>query len=66
MSKISMWWLFFAIFAVTIGGIQTLGWLPRPAAAQPHGKGADDLATAALRHRNCEAKHWRSMFMHGN
>jgi hypothetical protein len=66
MAKISMWWLFFAIFGLSIGSIQALGWSTRPAAAQGHGapcKGADDLTTAALRHRNCEMNHWRSVFM---
>ena len=66
MAKFSMWWLFFAFFALTIGGIQSLGWWTGPANAQSQvtpSKGTDDFATAAIRHRNCEAKHWRSVFI---
>jgi hypothetical protein len=64
MKRISMWWLFIAFFALTIGGIQTLGWWTRPLTAQASpSSSSDDFATATVRHRNCEAKHWRSMFM---
>jgi hypothetical protein len=66
MKRISMWWVFFAFFALMIGGIQTLGLWTRPLAAQSQvapASNSDDFATATVRHRNCEPKHWRSMFM---
>ncbi len=66
MQKHSLWWLFLLLFGLTIGGIQSLGWWTRPAAAQ--GQPAQvteshDSCAAALRHRNCQPTHWRQMFM---
>ena len=34
MYKRSIWWLFFLLFGLTIGGIQSLGWWTRQASAQ--------------------------------
>jgi hypothetical protein len=63
MAKVSMWWVFLACFALMIGGIQALGAWSRPLCTQAPSKGGEDFTTAAARHRNCEAKHWRSVFM---
>ena len=65
MPKFSMWWLFLTVFALTIGGIQSLGWWTRPVAAQaPKAMSPGmDQGTALVRHQKCEATHWRSMFM---
>lgn len=66
MPKLSMWWLFLVLFGLTIGGIQSLGWWMRPASVRssivlpPSERGS---AAAALRHQNCESKHWRALFM---
>jgi len=66
MAKISMWWLFIACFALTIGGVQSLGWWTRPAAAQTPMTSTNSSAAsaAAARHQNGEPNHWRSIFMH--
>ena len=58
-----MWWLFFAFFALSIGGIQTLGWWSSQAQAQPAFASGDDFERASIRHRNNEATHWRSAFL---
>ena len=66
MQKFSMWWLFFMLFGLTIGGIQSLGWWTRPASAQSQPASSKDSAAstaALLRHQNCEPRHWRSMMM---
>jgi hypothetical protein len=66
MTKISMWWLFLALFGSTIGGIHSLGRWARPAAAYDAMVPAANSRVsdvAALRHRNGEATHWRSVFM---
>lgn len=60
MQKVSMWWLFLALFGLTIGGVQTLGWWTRPVAAH---SGPATASSAALRHEKCESKHWRAVFM---
>jgi hypothetical protein len=66
MAKISMWWLFLTCFGLTIAGIQTLGWWTTSLSAHTQvapGKGFEEFPTAAVRHRNAEAKHWRAAFM---
>ena len=65
MPKFSMWWLFLTLFALTIGGIQSLGWWARTASAQApiSVTPGTDTGTALVRHQKCEATHWRSMFM---
>lgn len=66
MQKFPTWWLFLALFGLTIVGIQTLGWWTRPVAAHsqtaPSAKSAASTS-AALRHQNCEPRHWRAMVM---
>ena len=63
----SMWWFFFLTFALTIGGIQSLGWwtCPRAAAAQATQTEADPAAnSAAHRHMQCQPMHWRSLVVY--
>ena len=58
MYKKSMWWLFFLIFGLMIGAIQSLGWWTRQASASPPSAPMVSKAIQA-----CETKHWRSMVM---
>jgi hypothetical protein len=54
------------LFGLTVGGIQSLGWWTRPAAAQGAtalSSDSADACAAALRHRNCQPTHWRDLFM---
>ena len=65
MQRISMWWLFLVLFGLTIGGIQSLGWWTRAASAETTASTCDPYRTeGARRHRACQSKHWRSVFMH--
>ena len=61
MYKKSMWWLFFLIFGLMIGGIQSLGWWTRQASA--NAQVSQVCAPAGKPIQACEAKHWRSMVM---
>ncbi len=66
MPKLSMWWLFLVLFGLTVGGIQSLGWFTRPASAHSPvvcSENERGAAAAAIRHQNCESKHWRALFM---
>jgi hypothetical protein len=71
MPKFSMWWLFLFLFALTIGGIQSLGWWTRAASAQTAASmrnvaptsATTERGTALVRHQKCEPAHWRSLFM---
>ena len=56
----SMWCLFLLIFGLTIGGIQTLGWWVRPAAAQSSATASVHSTTP---HAPGEPMHWRSLVM---
>jgi hypothetical protein len=63
MYKKSMWWMFFLIFGLTIGGIQSLGWWTRQASGQS--QVTDSKSTGAGHyHQKREMKHWRSMIIH--
>lgn len=63
MYKKSMWWLFFLIFGLMIGGIQSLGWWTRQASAQAQ-VSQSSAPTAGKQVQACETKHWRSLVMH--
>jgi hypothetical protein len=60
--KKSMWWLFFLIFGLTIGAIQSLGRWTREASAQAQEYQPSSLC-AGKQLQTCEPKHWRSMVM---
>ena len=62
----SMWWYFLLAFALLIGGIQSLGWWTRPAAAQSpvSPTSSDPFSTAAARrHLHGQPAHWRDLLM---
>ena len=62
MNRISMWWLFFLIFGLMIGGIQSFGWWTRQASAQA--QVSQPCSTPTNRNLQvCEPKHWRSIIM---
>ena len=58
MRQFSMWWVFLFIFALSIGGVQSLGWWARTAPAQS----PSELPTTE-RCQACETMHWRSLVM---
>jgi hypothetical protein len=60
MRQFSMWWVFLFVFALFIGGIQSLGWWTRTASAQ---SSATQTKTTARCHV-CDVMHWRSLVMH--
>ena len=60
MYKKCAWWVFLAIFGLTIGAIQFLGWWTRQAFAQSQ---ATHSTPVGKHVQTCEPKHWRSMLM---
>ena len=66
MNPKSMWWVFLLSFGLTIGGIQSLGWLTKPFAQQAQVTQADpdeSANAAAVKHSQCQPTHWRSLVM---
>jgi hypothetical protein len=62
MQQFSMWWVFLFLFALLIGGVQSLGWWTRTASAQAPVAAHETPSTQ--RSQACDTMHWRSLVMH--
>ena len=62
MRPFSMWWVFLFVFALFIGGVQSLGWWTRTASAQSPVTQSE--TQSAARYHVCDTMHWRSLVIH--